>query len=72
MESVDHVYGAVLVAVLVSIVTGAISGSISSQKTISALLVHIDYLRSHIDRHETTINRAHQRIDALERRHSED
>lgn len=68
----DHVVGGVVVATLVSIVTGAISGSVSSQRTIAALLVHIDYLRSHIDRHESTINRAHQRIDALERRTHEE
>ncbi len=60
--------GAVLIAVLVSVVTGAISGSVSSQRTIAALLVHIEYLRSHIHRHEETISRAHQRIDNLEKR----
>ena len=55
-------------AVLVSIVTGAISGSVSSHRTIAALLVHIEYLRSHIHRHEETIIRAHTRIDNLEKR----
>ena len=55
-------------AVLVSIVTGAIAGNVSSQRTIAALIVHIDYLRSHIDRHEETISRAHRRIDDLEKR----
>lgn len=59
---------AIVVAVLVSIVTGAISGSVSSQRTIAALTVHIEYLKSHIDRHEATIGRAHSRIDDLERR----
>lgn len=54
-------------AMLVSIVTGAIAGNIASQRTIAALIVHIDYLRSHIDRHEETIQRAHRRIDELER-----
>lgn len=71
MESAE-VLSSVFVAVMVSVITGALAGGISSQRTIAALIVHIDYLRSHIDRHETTINRAHQRIDALERRHSED
>jgi hypothetical protein len=55
-------------AVLVSIVTGAIAGNVASQRTIAALIVHIDYLRSHIDRHEETITRAHRRIDDLEKR----
>lgn len=52
---------------MVSIITGAIAGSIASQRTIAALIVHVEYLRSHIDRHETTINRAHQRIDDMEK-----
>lgn len=60
--------GAVAVSVFVSIVTGAITGSVSSQRTIAALLVHIEYLRSHIHRHEETITRAHARIDNLEKR----
>jgi hypothetical protein len=68
MGSVEQMLGAVLIAVLVSVVTGAISGSVSSQRTIAALLVHIEYLRSHIHRHEETISRAHQRIDNLEKR----
>ena len=55
-------------AVLVSIVTGSIAGNVASQRTIAALIVHIDYLRSHIDRHEETIQRAHRRIDDLEKR----
>ena len=68
MQTPEQVFGAVLIAVLVSIVTGAISGSVSSQRTIAALLVHIEYLRSHIHRHEETITRAHARIDNLEKR----
>lgn len=64
----DNLFGAVAVSVLVSVVTGAITGSVSSQRTIAALLVHIDYLRSHIHRHEETITRAHARIDNLEKR----
>ena len=68
MQTPEQIFGAVLIAVLVSIVTGAISGSVSSQRTIAALLVHIEYLRSHIHRHEETITRAHARIDNLEKR----
>lgn len=60
--------GGLVMAVLVSVVTGSIAGNIASQRTIAALIVHIDYLRSHIDRHEETISRAHRRIDDLEKR----
>ncbi len=60
----EHLVG----AVMVSIITGAIAGSVASQRTIAALIVHVEYLRSHIERHESTINRAHQRIDELEKR----
>jgi len=65
---VNAIVGGVVMAMLVSIVTGAIAGNIASQRTIAALIVHIDYLRSHIDRHEETIQRAHRRIDDLEKR----
>jgi hypothetical protein len=64
----EAIVGGLIMAVMVSIVTGAIAGNVASQRTIAALIVHIDYLRSHIDRHEITINRAHQRIDDLEKR----
>lgn len=65
---INAIVGGVVMAMLVSIVTGAIAGNIASQRTIAALIVHIDYLRSHIDRHEETIQRAHRRIDDLEKR----
>lgn len=65
---VESIVGGVVMAMLVSVVTGAIAGNIASQRTIAALIVHIDYLRSHIDRHEETIQRAHRRIDDLEKR----
>lgn len=64
----EAIVGGLVMAVLVSIVTGAIAGNVASQRTIAALIVHIDYLRSHIDRHEETISRAHRRIDDLEKR----
>jgi hypothetical protein len=64
----ESIIGGLVMAVLVSIVTGAIAGNVASQRTIAALIVHIDYLRSHIDRHEETISRAHRRIDDLEKR----
>lgn len=62
------------VAVIASIITGAISGALGSQRTIAQLLVHIDYLRNDIRRHdehftrmEQTIMRAHERIDRIEK-----
>lgn len=64
----EAIVAGLIMAVLVSIVTGAIAGNVASQRTIAALIVHIDYLRSHIDRHEETISRAHRRIDDLEKR----
>jgi len=64
----EAIVAGLVMAVLVSIVTGSIAGNVASQRTIAALIVHIDYLRSHIDRHEETISRAHRRIDDLEKR----
>jgi hypothetical protein len=64
----EAIIAGLVMAVLVSIVTGSIAGNVASQRTIAALIVHIDYLRSHIDRHEETISRAHRRIDDLEKR----
>lgn len=64
----------IFAAVVASVITGAISGALGSQRTIAALLVHIDYLRSDIKRHddhfsrmEQTILRAHERIDRIEK-----
>ena len=47
--------------------TASITGSISTISTLSALKFHINYLREAIERHETAIIRAHDRIDNLER-----
>lgn len=63
----DALIAAVVVSLVVSAITGIVSGSESSRRTIAALSVHIEYIKSHIDRHEQTIGRAHQRIDDLER-----
>jgi len=64
----------IFAAVVASVITGAISGALGSQRTIAALLVHIDYLRNDIKRHdnhfsrmEQTILRAHERIDRIEK-----
>lgn len=55
------------VGVVVSVITGFISGGLSSQRTIAALTVHIDYLRADIARHDAAITRAHERVDRLEK-----
>lgn len=55
-------------ALIVAIVTSLGTGFVSSQLTVAALKVHIEYLKSHIDRHENAINRAHARIDEVERK----
>ena len=54
-------------ALLISVVTGAVAGQIGAQKTIAAIIVHIDYLRSSVERQEKAIERAHSRIDDIER-----
>ena len=69
----DETMVSIVVGVIVSVITGAIAGNMSSQKTISALIVHIDYLRADLKRHDDqfdrqsqAITRAHERIDRLE------
>lgn len=67
-------FAGIFAAVVASVITGAISGALGSQRTIAALLVHIEYLRNDIKRHdehfsrmEQTIIRAHDRIDRMEK-----
>lgn len=54
--------------VLVIVGTSVFTGLVSTLGTVAALRVHIMYLREHITRHETTIQRAHTRIDELAER----
>jgi len=49
------------------IITAVATGAISAFTTVSALRVHINYLREHLNRHESAISRAHERIDHIER-----
>ncbi|AUR98315.1 coil containing protein [Vibrio phage 1.249.A._10N.261.55.B9] len=49
------------------IITAATTGAISTFATVSALRVHINYLRESLQRHEAAISRAHDRIDHIER-----
>lgn len=63
------------IGLVVAAVTGVVAGNIASQKTIAALIVHIDYLRADLKRHDDlfdkqnqAITRAHERIDRLEQR----
>lgn len=65
----------IVAGIVISGITGIVAGNLSSQKTISALIVHIDYLRSDIKRHdeafskmEQAVLRAHERIDRIEKR----
>ena len=64
-----------VIGLVVAAITGVVSGNLASQKTISALIVHIDYLRADLKRHDDqfdkqsqAITRAHERIDRLEQR----
>jgi hypothetical protein len=47
--------------------TIAATGASSAGMTIAALRVHILYLRETVHRHNRAIERAHERIDALEK-----
>lgn len=50
-----------------NIVTAVIAGLVSTLGTVKALGVHITYLNQAIARLEAAIQRAHERIDYLER-----
>lgn len=56
---------AILGAAIASILSGAAAGMVASSKTIAALTVHIEYLKSHIDRHERELGQVHRRLDGL-------
>lgn len=50
-----------------NIVTAVVAGLVSTLGTVKALGVHITYLNQAIARLEAAIQRAHERIDYLER-----
>jgi len=50
-----------------NIVTAVITGLVSTLGTVKALNVHISYLNKGLERLELAIQRAHERIDQLER-----
>ncbi len=52
---------------ILTVIASVITGAISAVATVKALGVHITYLRESITRHEQAIERAHQRIDHLEK-----
>jgi hypothetical protein len=52
------------IAVVVAVVTGAVS----TLATVTALRVHITYLRESIVRIDSSMTRAHARIDEVEHR----
>lgn len=49
------------------IITAVVTGGTSSVATIAALRVHIQYLRETVTRLESAIQRAHERIDEMQR-----
>ena len=53
--------------IITMIVTAIITGGFSAITTVTALKVHINYLRESIARHEKAITRAHDRIDDLDK-----
>lgn len=54
------------------IVSSVLTGIVSTMGTVKALGVHIAYLRESLDRHERAIERAHQRIDEIDKRRATD
>lgn len=50
------------------IVSSVLTGIVSTMGTVKALGVHITYLRESITRLDAAIERAHKRIDDLERK----
>lgn len=55
----------ILGAAIASILSGAAAGFVASAKTIAALGVHIEYLKSNIDRHDREFGAVHRRLEAL-------
>lgn len=56
-------------AQVVSVIASSVlTGIVSTMGTVKALGVHIAYLREAIERQERAIERAHQRIDEIEKK----
>ena len=53
-----------------SIIAAVLAGGVSSVGTVIALRVHIDYLREGLKRVDGNSNRAHARIDQIEKEHN--
>ncbi|MFV1873476.1 MAG: hypothetical protein ACMZ64_09170 [Oleiphilus sp.] len=49
------------------IITSILTGGFSAISTVMALKVHIAYIRESLARHEAAIERAHVRLDSVER-----
>ena len=58
-------FAAIIGAALASILSGAAAGMVASSKTIAALTVHIEYMKSNLERHDREIDKVHRRIDVL-------
>lgn len=53
--------------VFVVIITSILTGGFSAISTVLSLKVHISYIRETLARHEQAIERAHIRLDSVER-----
>tara|TARA_R110001599_G_scaffold287356_2_gene489918 strand:+ start:10617 stop:10814 length:198 start_codon:yes stop_codon:yes gene_type:complete len=54
-------------AIIMVIITSILTGGFSAISTVMALKVHIDYIRESLTRHEHAIDRAHKRLNSIER-----
>ena len=54
-------------SIIMVIVTSVLTGGFSAISTVMALKVHIAYIRESLARHEQAIERAHTRLDSVER-----
>lgn len=53
--------------IVMVIITSVLTGGFSAISTVVALKVHIAYIRESLARHEAAIERAHTRLDSVER-----
>lgn len=56
-----------IMTVVIALIVAAITGGISTFATVTALRVHISYLKENLDRVDEKGTRAHSRIDDLEK-----
>ncbi len=54
-------------SIITVVITALVTGGFSTFATVTSLKVHINYLKEGINRQEKSINRAHERIDDIEK-----